>query len=536
MALPGAAGALVTPERWRHVKEVLDAALGRPAGDRAAFVAHACGDDAELRAEVASLMAFDDEANRFLETPAGPRIIGPLAETRPAVAAGARIGPYRVTTEIAHGGMGAVYLAERDDQEYHKRVAIKLVRRDVDSASVVRRFRQERQILADLDHPNVPRLLDGGSTEDGLPYFVMEHVEGVPIDGYCEKGGLSVPQRLELFRTACSAVASAHAKGVLHRDLKPANILVSPDGTPKLLDFGIAKLLRLAGDLDAIVLKALRKEPDRRYRSVAQLSEDIRRHLDGRPVTARKDRVAYRAGRFMRRNRAAALGALTVAGFAALVSALVYRWVAGTDAPATPAITSLAVLPLANLSQDREQDYFADGMTEALIADLSRIGSLRVVSRTSVTRYVGAKTSRPEIARELKVDGVVEGSVLRTGDRVRITAQLIRAADGRRLWAESYEREMRDIVALQGAVAHDIAGRVKGHLTARSPAAAAGLASHYAYLGEKDEAMRWLEKGYEARSGTLLWINMNPQDPHDAYASLRSDPRFQDLLRRVGLP
>ncbi len=550
----------MTPDRWKQVKEILDAALALPAEERMSLVSEACNDDVELRTEVESLLACDGQANEFLETAVRPAVQRSPVEAQPEALAGARIGPYKVLSEIGRGGMGAVYLAERDDHEYRKQVAIKLVRGDVDSASVVRRFRQERQILAELEHPNIARLLDGGTTNDGVPYLVMEHVEGVPIDAYCEARNLSVDQRLELFRTVCSAVTVAHGKLVVHRDLKPGNILVTSEGTPKLLDFGIAKLLTpqpgsehtvtgtllmtpeyaspeqwrggpvtaasdiyslgvilyrlltgrgpyrvasdlphelgraiceedpeppsaavvpqtrrwLAGDLDAIVLKALRKEPERRYGSAEELSEDIRRHLEGLPVTARKDGLAYRAGRLVRRNRPVAVTALTMAISAALISVFVYRWArtAGTGTPTTPAgaITSLAVLPLANLSRDPEQEYFADGMTEALITDLSRIGSLRVVSRTSVMHYKGTQTPLPEVARALNVDAVVEGSVLRSGDRVRITAQLIRAADDRHLWAESYDRELRDILALQGAVAQAIAGEISGRLTEQEEA------------------------------------------------------------------
>ena len=550
----------MTPERWKQVKGVVGAALDRPAEERGALVDAACAGDAELRTEVESLLASASEAHEFLETAGRPALLRPPPEGRPETRAGARVGPYRILGEIGRGGMGAVYLAERDDEEYRQRVAIKLVRGDADSGSVVRRFRQERQILAELDHPNIARLLDGGTTEEGLPYFVMEYVDGAPIDAYCEAGKLKVRERLELFRTVCAAIGDAHRKQVVHRDLKPSNILVTAPGTPKLVDFGIAKVLtptsgseltatgthlmtpeygspeqwrgrpvtaasdiyslgvllfrlltghspyrvgpdqphelgraiceedpappsaaaaaptrqQLAGDLDAIVLKAMRKEPERRYLSAEELSEDIRRHLEGRPVTARKDSVAYRAGRLVQRNKAVAVTVVTMAATAVLVSALVYQWsrVTGTGAPVAPAgaIASLAVLPLANLSRDPEQEYFTDGMTEALITDLSHIGSLRVVSRTSVMRYKG--TSRPvsEVARELNVDAVVEGSVLRSGNRVRITAQLIRAADDRHLWAQSYEREMSDIFSLQGTVAEAIAGEIKGRLTAQEQA------------------------------------------------------------------
>jgi TolB-like protein/Tfp pilus assembly protein PilF len=549
----------VTPERWKQVKGVVGAALDRPAEEREALVESACAGDAELRTEVESLLASASAAREFLETAGRPSLLRPPVVSLPEARAGARIGRYRVIREIGRGGMGAVYLAERDDEEYRQRVAIKLVRGDADSGSVVRRFRQERQILAELDHPNIARLLDGGTTDEGLPYFVMEYVDGAPIDAFCEAGKLAVRERLELFRTVCAAIGDAHRKQVVHRDLKPSNILVTAQGTPKLVDFGIAKVLtpasgseltatgthlmtpeygspeqwrgrpvtaasdiyslgvllyrlltghspyrvgpdqphelgraiceedpappsaaaaptrqELAGDLDAIVLKAMRKEPERRYLTAEELSEDVRRHLEGRPVAARKDSVAYRAGRLVRRNKAVAITVPTMAAAAVLVSLLVYRWsrVTGTGAPAAPAgaITSLAVLPLTNLSRDPEQEYFTDGMTEALITDLSQIGSLRVVSRTSVMRYKG--TSRPvsEVARELNVDGVVEGSVLRSGDRVRITAQLIRAFDDRQLWAQSYERQMSDILALQGAVAQAVAGEIKGRLTEQEQA------------------------------------------------------------------
>jgi tetratricopeptide (TPR) repeat protein len=326
-----------------------------------------------------------------------------------------RIGAYRILRELGHGGMGTVYLAARADDQYQKRVAIKTIR-GLDSEEILKHFRRERQILAALDHPNIARLFDGGSTEDGLPYFVMEYIEGEPIDSFCDERKLPVQERLRLFQGVCAAVQFAHSNLVVHRDLKPKNILVDAQGVPKLLDFGIAKLLnpevsgdaatgtalamtpeyaspeqmrgrpittatdvyslgvvlyelltghrpygrdardslellravceeeperpstavgrterrtlpsgavqtttpesasrtregtpeklrrRLRGDLDNIVLMALRKEPQRRYRSVEALSEDIRRYLKGRPVTAHKATVWYRTGKFVRRN------------------------------------------------------------------------------------------------------------------------------------------------------------------------------------------------------------------------------------------
>src|SRR6185503_1730225 len=158
-------------------------------------------------------------------------------------AAPTRIGPYQVIQTVGHGGMGDVYLAVRADDEYQKRVAIKVVQHGLGNPEVLRRFRNERQILAGLDHPYIARLLDGGTTPDGMPYVVMEYVEGVPIDRYCDNHGLSIDERLKLFRDVCAAVHYAHQNLVIHRDIKPGNILVTADGVPKLLDFGIAKLL-----------------------------------------------------------------------------------------------------------------------------------------------------------------------------------------------------------------------------------------------------------------------------------------------------
>ena len=548
----------MTSARWRQIKELFHVALEQPTGERGALLAKACADDTDLRAQVESLLSNHDKARDFLETDARIALLRPGADADAGsravreTLAGSRIGPYKVVREIGRGGMGTVYLAERDDEVYRKQVAIKLVRGDGDSAFALDRFRRERQILAGLDHPSIARLLDGGSTDDGALYFVMEYVEGLAIDEHCETAKLSLDERLTLFRVVCAAVSDAHRKLVVHRDLKPSNILVTSAGAAKLLDFGIAELLlpqlpvertvtgarlmtpeyaspeqwrggpvaeasdiyslgmilyrlltgrgpfradsgllhelgraiceqdppppssaapslrpRLAGDLDAIVLKALRKEPERRYASVEELSDDIQRHLERRPVTARRNSLGYRTGRLLRRNHRVMLTAVTAAALSAVTFAIVPR--RPIETPAAPVrtgnLTSLAVLPLANLSHDPEQEFFADGMTDALITDLSKIRSLRVISRTSVMRYKGTAKSLREIARELNVDGVLEGTVLRSGQRTRITAHLVRAADERQLWSESYERALSDILVLQGVVAHDVAGQIKGQLT-----------------------------------------------------------------------
>jgi non-specific serine/threonine protein kinase/serine/threonine-protein kinase len=373
-------------ERWQRVEELFEAALTKEPASRGSFLAEAVAGDADLAKEVLARLAASEEAGK---SSSADHTLESRTQSG-ALPVGRRIGPYRVLSEIGHGGMGAVYRAIRDDDQYRKQVAIKLVRGGMASDFIIHRFKAERQILANLEHPNIARLIDGGTTEEGWPYFSMEYVEGQPLDQYCNSRDLSIHRRLELFRKVCSAVEYAHQRLVIHRDLKPSNILVTADGTPKLLDFGIAKLLQeesgygatltgfpmmtpeyaspeqvkgeavttatdvyslgmvlykllarrrayeirtsspaeisrvvcqveperpsavappelarqLAGDLDTIALKALRKEAARRYASVQELSEDIRRHLEGLPVLARGDAASYRAAKFVGRHKA----------------------------------------------------------------------------------------------------------------------------------------------------------------------------------------------------------------------------------------
>jgi len=405
----------------QRVKELFYAALEREGDERATFLSQACADRPLLRREVESLLAAhqEAEAENFIADSPFEIPSDLFAEDQAARIEGRRIGPYRLIREIGRGGMGDVYLAARADEEYDQQVAIKLVKRGFDTADILRRFRNERQILASLDHPNIAKLLDGGTTEDGQPYLVMEYIEGLPINEYCDTHRLSTLERLKLFRTVCAAVQYAHQNLIIHRDLKPSNILVTIEGAPKLLDFGIAKLLdstspslrtqtmtewramtpeyaspeqvrglsvttasdvyslgvllyrlltghapyrftgtspieieqvvcgrdpekpstavsrveeittaegtakitpelisavrdgqpetlrrRLRGDLDNIVMMALRKEPERRYASVEQLSEDLRRHIEGLPVLARDNTLGYLAAKFVKRHRA----------------------------------------------------------------------------------------------------------------------------------------------------------------------------------------------------------------------------------------
>src|SRR5229473_7054594 len=417
----------MTPERWQQVKGLLAPALELDPSKRTDYLDRACGTDASLREELERLLAAEGKAGPgFLSDPV---ILEELTLDLPHQEdawVGRRLGSYQIVEEIGAGGMGEVYRAVRADDEYRKEVAVKLVRSGQDSNFVLNRFKNERQILAGLDHANIARLLDGGTTEEGVPYFVMELIEGQRIDEYFNAREPATTERLELFLGVCSAVQYAHQRLIIHRDIKPGNILVTSVGVPKLLDFGIAKILepgettnqpaqtismirlltpdyaspeqiknepittasdvyslgvvlyelvtgrapyhvatrtphemsravceaepekpsaavrhssvpaddrkptpadalvgvpegspeklskRLRGDLDNIILMALRMEPQRRYASVEQFAQDIRRHLEHLPVSARKDTATYRTSKFIKRHKAGVAAAMVV--------------------------------------------------------------------------------------------------------------------------------------------------------------------------------------------------------------------------------
>ena len=256
-------------DRWQKIEEIFEIAVELPPGEREAYLQRTCGDDAELRREIEQLLSADEQAEEFIEEPLlGSHTlanfldekVGDIENSVPPHFLGRRVGAYRLIRELGRGGMGAVFLASRDDAEFKKSVAIKLIKRGMDTDFILKRFRNERQILATLDHPFIARLLDGGTTDDELPYFVMEYIEGTPIHQYCDENRLSIRERLQLFQKVCSAVDYAHRNLIIHRDLKPGNILVTRDVTPKLLDFGIAKILNpeLAADTLAPTLTGMR--------------------------------------------------------------------------------------------------------------------------------------------------------------------------------------------------------------------------------------------------------------------------------------
>jgi tRNA A-37 threonylcarbamoyl transferase component Bud32/tetratricopeptide (TPR) repeat protein len=387
-------------ENWKKIKEVFNQASDLPKAKVASFLADY---DVEIRLEVEKMLKAIETDKSLLNTP-----VVELNEVwQEEDLLGQKVGDYKILREIGEGGMGSVYEAIRDDGEFEQRVAIKLIKSGLGSKEISSRFRHERQILASLEHPNIARLLGGGMTQKGLPYYAMEFIEGKPIDEFCTENNLSINERLELFRQVCAAVSFAHSRLVVHRDLKPSNIFVTKDGIVKLLDFGISKVLtpnsdqmgtatqlgimtpayaspeqvrgetvttstdvyslgvilyelltdqlpyqtkgksiaellqivseaqipkpsenpkskiknlKLKGDIDTITLKALNREIERRYASVEQLSEDIRRYLNDLPIKAQADTFSYRYRKFIQRNKVGVIA--TSAVFLALIGGI----------------------------------------------------------------------------------------------------------------------------------------------------------------------------------------------------------------------
>ncbi|HKI04694.1 MAG TPA: serine/threonine-protein kinase, partial [Thermoanaerobaculia bacterium] len=271
------------PERFRQVERLFEAAVDRSSDERHAMLAAVALDDPDLAAEVERFFAADARAGRFLEDAVEAGAAALVQDETLENETGSRVGPYRLIRELGRGGMGTVYLAERDDREFDQRVAVKRLHRGLETAEVLARFQTERQILARLSHPSIARLFDGGTAADGRPYFVMELIDGRPIDEHCDAAGLPVRARLELFLEVLDAVREAHRNLVVHRDLKPSNVLVTAEGRPKLLDFGVAKILDpdLPGGLQDVTRLGAAHPMTLAYASPEQ--------VQGRPVTTGTD-------------------------------------------------------------------------------------------------------------------------------------------------------------------------------------------------------------------------------------------------------
>ena len=497
----------MTPERWRAIEPLLDRLLEVREEDRPALAETLSGEDEELRTELLALLAAAKAPGGILDRSAGSYLRGLADEPGLGSAPiGERVGSWRIEREIGRGGMGVVYLAARADGAFEQRAALKLLRRGIDTDEVLERFRRERQILARLEHPHIGRLLDGGATPEGRPYFAMEYVEGDPITAWCDSRSLGIEARLRLFLDVCHAVEYAHRNLVVHRDLKPSNILVTANGSVKLLDFGIAKLLgvgegegdmtapglramtpryaapeqirgepattstdtyalglvlfdllvggspyrlerhteaelekailqqdveapsraaksrgeaavrrgatperlarRLRGDLDAITLWALHKEPQRRYPTAEALARDVRQHLAGRPIHARPDTLSYRTGKFVGRHR------VSVAA-AALVMVSVLTGLMGT---------------LWQARLVRHESRKADAVKSFLVSlfrvsDPSQSRGEQVTARELLGR--GASRVETELAREPEIQAELLGTLAEVYQRLGMNEQAL---------------------------------------------------------------------------------------------------------------
>jgi len=591
-------------EHWEQVEEIFNAALDRPIGEREAFLTEACGDDPSLRRQVEYLIDCYEQAGDFIESPAAY----PDAPTQDEVVTlqldtmvGRRVGAYKLIREIGRGGMGAVYLAVRADNQFRQRAAIKLVKRGMDTDFVIRRFRNERQILAALNHPNIARLLDGGATDDGLPYFVMEYIEGIPIHRYCDTRRLTVAERLNLFRQVCAAVHYAHESQVIHRDIKPGNILVTEDGTPKLLDFGIAKILdpdltsdtiestvtamllmtpeyaspeqargeqvtaatdqyslgvllyelltghrpyklrsrapheiariisdeepekpsdvvtrarektasdgkrtivltpeeigldrntspgelrrALTGGLDDVVMRTLRKSPQRRYDTTRDLSEDIDRYLQGLPVstpayvrtteqdfdaetaalpvTSEPDRAcedppptAEIAASKRAAWRAPVISAAVIALTLVIAVALFFYFRSRAPRQLTGAAeTSVVVLPFKPKVPSETDRLLGVGLADVVTSRLGQIKRLSVRPASASRRYLESDLDPRQIGAELGVEYVISGGLSHEDDRLSLELQAFGLKENKILWRDTIHVKLTDIATLQNSIA-----------------------------------------------------------------------------------
>ena len=550
--------------RWTELRRLLDIGRDIPAPDRDAWLTTACPDP-DLRTDLAALLAADDELaeSDFLADAAAERSAPFLAEA-PDAYEGRRIGPWRLGDRLGEGGMGVVYRAERDDGLYDQTVALKLIGRGVAPDALVRRFEQERSVLARLNHPHIARLIDGGLSDDGQPYFAMELAEGEPLTRFARQRDLSLRERLALFASVCDAVAHAHRHLVVHRDLKPSNILVteSDDGqpVPKLLDFGIAKLLdddatpnqtrtgslmtpeyaapeqirpdaggittatdvyalgvvlyelltdrrpydigrdappsavekticdtaveapsavapaaqrrRLKGDLDTIVETAMRKEPAARYASASALADDLRRHLEGLPIMARRATVGYRVASFVRRHPVGV-------GATALVAAALLLGLAGTTWQAR-----VAAQERDRARTEAETSDRIAGFLETLF-DVSNPLSTEAIRGDTLTARTILERGAERVERELGDEPEIQGALLERLGLVYTNLSLFDEADS--------------------LLTHALAIR-RSHLGANHPEVASSLGAlgrHWHMRGDYARAEGYLRDALAIRLTTL---------------------------------
>jgi non-specific serine/threonine protein kinase/serine/threonine-protein kinase len=625
----------MSPSRWQKLKEPFYAALDLSPEDRLVFLDKHFGDDAQSRAEIEALLLAHEQAGEFIESPAFEQL-QPIATEPEPLTEKSPIGPYRLLRELGRGGMGVVYLAVRDDEVVKKQVAIKIIQAGVDTKTISQRFRTERQALATLEHPNIARFLDGGFTDDGRPYYVMEYVEGEPVHRFCDSHRLSIRQRLELFRQVCAAVHYAHQNLIVHRDLKPDNIMVTPSGVPKLLDFGIAKILKpellphtlmvtkerwqlmtpayaspeqirgdpitttsdvyslgvllyelltghqpyrfksraplelerviceqqperpstaisrveevespdgttttltpetvsktregqpdklrrqLAGDLDNIVMMAMRKEPQRRYASVEQFSEDIHRHLSGLPVIAHKDTLRYRTAKFVQRHRTGVIASalFVILLLASIVATSWQARVAETQrAKAERRFNDVRKLANALIFELHEAIKDLPGSTSARELLVSRaLEYLDLLAREArddpslqldlaiAYEKVGDVQGRPLVPNLGDLAGAEQSYRKALAIREELFAQNPTSREARRALAASYFR-IADVAAWGGNIATGLeyyrkSLKIRGRLAGEAPGNVAFMHDFARTHSEIGKSLWWSGKTEEAR-------------------------------------
>ncbi|HKP70625.1 MAG TPA: protein kinase, partial [Pyrinomonadaceae bacterium] len=547
----------MSPDRWREIDEVFQAAVELPPDGRASYLASRCESDPELLAEVSKLLEFDESASDFIEKPiwTDSRFLNTSSKKEisnsidPSTGNGDRdnflgktIGVYRLDREIGRGGMGAVYLAERADGEFQQRVAIKLIKRGMDSDFIIRRFRHERQILASFEHPFIARLLDGGTTADNVPYFVMEYVKGETLYNYADGKKLDLRARLKLFQKVCSAIDYAHEKRIIHRDIKPSNILINSVGSPKLLDFGIAKILdpnlihesinptasmlrmmtpdyaspeqvqgadvtpqsdiyslgvllyelltghkpynfggRALHEVSRVICEVLPPSPSKILKHtenlLAHYSASPNRYLSVRSTTEKQlfadlskglDNIVMKAIAKDPIDRYESVGEFSRDLSRYLSGASIEAPTFSSPKPSTPDAflrvpqnsKSLAVLPFKflNLGPAGHTDdrFLGLGLADALITRLSKVRRFVVRPTSSILSFGEDILDPIRAGRDLNVDFIIDGSIKKAGDRLRVTIQLLSVLDNAAVWATSIDETLSDVLTLEDTLSNRV--------------------------------------------------------------------------------